>query len=250
MDGRGPRDYDRRMSAGVMDDSQRRAARVVGWSYLLALPPAVFTEFYVRTRLIVPGDAAETAHRIVAHAGLFRLGIASNLTVFAIDIVLITALYSVLAPFHRRLALLGAGWGLLETATLVVTTLTDIDVLRILSGADYMQAFRADQVAALARLSLGAHDGAYRVALVLAGLRSTLFCWLWLRSRYIPAALALWGIVASVLMGASAFAFILFPGLIRVISPLIYGAPIFLFELTMGFWLVIRGARAPAEAAR
>jgi len=236
------------MTFGI-DDAQGRAARVVGWSYLLALPPAVFAEFFVRGRLLAAGEAAQIAHNIVAHPRLFRLGIASNLTVFAIDVVLITALYTVLAPVHRRLALLATGWGLLETATLVVTTLTDIDVLRILGGTEYMQAFRADQVAALARLSLGAHDGAYRVGLVLAGLRSTLFCWLWLRSRYIPAALAVWGIVASFLMGASAFAFILFPELIRVVSILIYGGPIFLFELTMGFWLVIRGARA-AEPAR
>lgn len=238
------------MTIGAIDDAQRRAARVAGWSYLLALVPALFAEFYVRFRLVVPGDAAETAHHIVAHERLFRLGIAGNLTVFAIDIVLITALYVALAPVHRRLALLAAGWGLLETATLVGTTLADLDVLRILGRGEYMQAFRPDETAALARLSIGAHDAAYLVALVLAGLRSTMYCHLWLRSRYVPAALAIWGILASVLMGACAFSFIIFPELTRVVSILFYGAPIFLFELTMGFWLVIRGARAPVADAR
>lgn len=50
--------------------------------------------------------------------------------------------------------------------------------------------------------------------------------------------------VASFLMGASAFSFIIFPELAQVIPIAIYGAPIFLFELTMGFWLLLKGLRS------
>src|SRR5206468_5170256 len=119
------------MTIGTIDESQRKAATVVGLSYLFALPPAIFAEFYVRTRLIASDNAAQTARNIMAHERLFRLGTASNLTVFAIDVVLITALYVVLKPFNRRLALLALGWGLIETATLVVVTLSDFDILRM-----------------------------------------------------------------------------------------------------------------------
>ncbi len=229
------------MTSGAIDAAQRRAATVVGWSYLLALPPAIFAEFYVRTRLIVFHDAAQTARNILAHERLFRLGTASNLTVFAIDVALITALYVVLGPVNRGLALMALGWGLVETAILVVVTLSDFDVLRVLGGADYLHAFDANQLQALARLSLGAHGAAYNVGLVLAGLRSTLFCTLWLESRFIPRALAAWGMLASFLMGASAFSFIVFPELAKVVPVGIYGAPIFFFELTMGFWLLLKG---------
>src|SRR5450755_4242119 len=138
----------------MLDESQRKAARVVGFAYLFALPPAVFAEFYVRAHLIAFDNAAQTARNIVAHERLFRLGTASNLTVFAIDVVLIMALYVVLMPVNRSLALLATGWGLIETATLVVVTLSDFDVLRILSGADYLHAFEASQLQALARLSV------------------------------------------------------------------------------------------------
>ena len=228
------------MTTGI-DESQREAAKVVGFTYLFALAPAIFAEFYVRTQLIVFDNAAQTARNIVAHERLFRLGIASNLTVFAIDVVLITALYVVLKPINRRLALLAAGWGLIETTILVVTTLTDFDVLRILSGADYLRAFEADRLQALARLSISAHGSVYNVGLVFAGLRSTVFCYLWLRSGFIPKALAGWGVFASFLMGACAFAFIIYPELATVVSVGIYGGPIFVFELTMGCWLLFRG---------
>jgi hypothetical protein len=234
------------MTTSITKPSQRRAATVVGWAYLAALAPAVFAEFYVRGRLVVAGDAAQTALNVIAHERLFRLGIASNLVVFAIDVVLITALYAVLRPVHRRLALLALGWGLVETAILVVVTLSDFSVLGILSGAPYLDVFGARRLQALAALSIVAHGAAYNVGLVFAGLRSTTFCGLWLRSGFIPKALAVWGVLASLLMGASAFAFIVFPALEELVPVELYGSPIFFFELTMGFWLVFkfRGTRA------
>jgi hypothetical protein len=231
------------MTFSGVDPSQRRAARVVGFAYLLALVPAIFAEFFVRGRLVVSGNAAQTALNITAHERLFRLGIAGNLTVFALDVVLITALYLVLRSVHRGLALLALGWGLIETAILVVVTLTDLDVLRILGAAASPGAFDVDRLPALAYLAVGAHGAAYGVGLVFAGLRSTAFCWLWYRSAYVPRALAAWGVAASLLMGACAFAFIVFPELERLVPVGIYGGPIFLFELTMGLWLVVRGIR-------
>lgn len=236
------------MTIGTLDESQRKAATVVGFAYLFALPPAIFAEFYVRTQLIAFDNAAQTALNIMAHERLFRLGTASNLTVFAVDVVLIIALYTVLKPVNRSLALLATGWGLIETAILVVVTLSDFDVLRILSGADYLHAFEANQLQAMARLSLSAHTDAYNIGLVLAGLRSTVFCYLWFKSRFIPRALAAWGMFASVLMGASAFSFIIFPELAKVVAVEIYGAPIFFFELTMGFWLLLRGLPSSGAA--
>ena len=236
------------MTIGTIDVSQRKAATVVGLCYLLALPPAIFAEFYVRAELIAFDSAAQTAHNIMAHERLFRLGTASNLTVFALDVALIIALYVVLMPVNRSLALLAAGWGLIETATLVAVTLSDFDVLRILSGADYLRAFDANQLQALARLSVSEHADVYNVGLVLAGLRSTAFCYLWFRSRLIPKILAAWGMVASLLMGVSAFSFIMFPELAKLIAVEIYGSPIFFFELSMGFWLLLKGL-PPSGAA-
>jgi hypothetical protein len=167
------------MTVGMPDDTQRTAARVVGAAYLVALVPAVFAEFYVRGQLVVAGNAAQTALNIVAHERLFRLGTAGNLAVSAIDIALITALYLVLNPINRSLALLALGWGLVETIVLVVATLSDFNVLRILSGAAYPSVFELDRLQTLARLSVGTHADVYNVGLVFAGLRSSTFCCLW-----------------------------------------------------------------------
>ena len=232
----------------TIDDSQHKAATVVGFIYLFALGPAIFAEFYVPAQLINYHDAAQTALNIVAHERLFRLGIANNLAVFAADVALIIALYVVLKPVNRSLALLAAAWGLIEAAILVVVTLSDFDVLRILSGVDYLRAFEADQLQALARLSIGAHGAAYNVGLIFSGLRGTAFGYLWFNSGFIPKALAAWGVVASFLMGACSLSFIIFPELAKVVPVESYGGPIFFFELTIGFWLLFKGLR-PSDLA-
>jgi Domain of unknown function (DUF4386) len=231
------------------DAIQRRWARVVGFSYLFALVPAIFAEFYVSGRL-VSGDAIATAQNIIAHERLFRLGIASNLLVFAADVLLVTSLYVVLERVNRRLALLAAFFRLIETTILIVATLNDFYVLRLLSGASYLTTISSDTLAALARVSIGAHGSAYGVGLLLFGFGSPVFCYLWLKSRYIPKALAVWGLVASAWIGICSFAFIVFPELQHVITIGYYGGPIFLFELTIGLWLLISGTRYPVPGTR
>jgi len=232
-------------SGGTMtepDAIQRRWARVVGFSYLFALAPAVFAEFYVSGRL-VSDNAIVTAQNIIAHERLFRLGIASNLLVFATDVVLVTALYIVLERVNRRLALLATFFRLIETTILIVAALNDFYVLRLLSGASYLTTVNSDPLAALARVSIGAHGSAYGVALLVFGFGSPVFCYLWLRSGYIPKPLAVWGLLASVWIGVCAFTFIVFPELTKVITVGYYGGPIFLFELTVGLWLIFKGIR-------
>jgi len=230
-----------RKAEAAIDESQSKAARVVGFSYLLAMATAVFG-FYVRGHVIVPGNAAETARNVLASELLFRAGIASDVITFVTDIALITALYVVLRPVNRNLALLAAFWRLMETAVLLVVTLNGFDVLRILSGAHYLGVFEADRLQALARLSLGAYFAGYNVGFVFLGLGSAVFSYLWLKSGYIPRALAVLGVFSSLLLAACNFAFILFPGLSKTVGP-IYMAPMGVFEVTMGFWLLLRRLR-------
>lgn len=237
------------MAITHIDDSQRKAARVVGLSYLLAIPPALFAGFYVFSQLIVRDHPAQTVRNVMAHEGLFRLGIAANLISFLVDIALIAALYVALAPIHRSLARFAVFVRLIETALFVVVTV-DFDALRVLCTADDLRSFEPERLQALARLSIGAYNFGYNVGLVLAGLGSTVFCYLWLRSSYIPKPLAVLGIVASALLASCTFAFIITPDLAHVITITYYGGPIFIFELTMGFWLLFKGLpRTPAPPA-
>ncbi|HKH97524.1 MAG TPA: DUF4386 domain-containing protein [Candidatus Sulfotelmatobacter sp.] len=84
------------MTLYTVDNSQSKAARVVGFAYLFTNALCIFAEFYVRSNLIVGDNAAKTAANIMASERLFRLGIASELAAFAGIVVLTAALYVIL----------------------------------------------------------------------------------------------------------------------------------------------------------
>jgi hypothetical protein len=233
------------MAIYTIDESQSKAAKVVGFTYLFALVTANFAEFYVRGHLIVAGNAAQTARNIMAQETLFRLGIASDLITYAADVVLLVALYVILKPINPSLALLAAFWRLVETSIFIASSLVDFDALRALGTDDYLRGFGTDQLQVLARLSIGAHGAEYIVGLMFFGLGSTVFSYLWFKSRYIPRALAAWGVFSSSLVAACSFVIIIFPGFADIATPG-FLVPIAIFELTMGFWLLIKGLR-PAE---
>jgi hypothetical protein len=109
-----------------------------------------------------------------------------------------------------------------------------------LSGPGYLQAFSADQLQALARVSIGAYGAGLNVAFVFLGLGSTVFGYLWFKSNYVPRALGALGVFASFLLATGSLAFIVFPGLTKILLPA-YFAPIFVFEVTMGFLLLFKG---------
>jgi hypothetical protein len=232
------------MAINTIDESQRKAAIAVGITYLA--PFAVFAEFYVRPHLIVYGNAAKTAANIMAHERLFRVSIASDLLEFATVVVLTVALYVVLKPVNRNLALLAAFWRLVEQTILAVAMLNSFNVLQLLSGAAYLRTFEADRLQALTMLSIGAHADAFNVAMVFFGLGSTVFSYLWLKSRYIPRALAVWGIFGSFVTGAGSFAFIIFPNLADIIGSWIYLPDT--FEPALALWLLIKGLRPSGVA--
>jgi hypothetical protein len=235
------------MTIGAIDQSHRTAARAVGITYLVAMATSIFSEAFVRGRLVVPGDAAETARRIMAHEQLFRLGVASELITFVGTLVLLSSLYVILRPFGPHLALFAACARLMEAAVCIVMTLTSLDVLRVLSGAEYLKAFEPDRLYVLARLSIGQHGAAYNMAFFFLGLGSTTFGILWLRSNYIPKPLAILGVLGSALIAAGALLFIVFPDF-KIPLPVTMG-PIGVFEVTMGFWLLFKGLPTPEKHA-
>lgn len=236
-----------KMTISTIDESQRKAASVAGFMYLFLMVTAIFAEIYVPSTLIVSGNVAETARNIMASERLFRISIAADLITFAGDVVLIIALYTLLKPVNRSLALLAAFWRLAETAILVVVTLTSLVVLLLLSGADYLQAFSTDQLQALARLSLSVHSVGFNIGGIFLGLGSAVFSYLLLKSTYIPRTLAAWGIFSSLLLLISFFAILVFPNLAGVLTPACY-VPIFIFEVTAGLWFLVKGVRPSGVA--
>ncbi len=226
---------------------QRSAARVAGLFYVLMMFTGLFGELYLRSPRIVPDDAVQTAKNVAGAEHLFRLGIVAGLVTAVGDVVLLWALYVVLKPVNKNLALLAAFWRLGECFMFGVVALNEFAALRFLGDASYLHTFNTEQTQALARLFLTFHHPGGQIAIVFFALGSTLFGYLWFKSGYIPRVLSALGIAASVAVGAVTLINLVVPNFESAVGPA-YWIPIALFEVVLGFWLLIRGIRDPQQA--
>jgi hypothetical protein len=218
---------------------QRIAAKVAGCIYLAAMATSMFAELYLRGSLIVPRDAVQTALNIVASERFFRISSVIHLLTFATDAMLAVALYTILKPINRSVALLAAFWRLADCAILSVAVLNDFAALRFLADTEYLRAFNTEQLQVMARVFLSIGAAGYQLGFVFLGLGSTVFSYLWLKSRYIPRPLAAWGVFASVVLALGTLAILIFPKLGAI--GLSYMAPMFFYEVGLGVWLLVKG---------
>ena len=147
------------MTTSKIDNSQRTAAKVAGWSGLITFAIVVFGNYVLLNPLIVPGNVAATAQNVVAHQTQLRVTAVCFLTYSLGVIVLLTALYVILKPINPGLALIGALFRLVFGLLWLLAPLNLLGALRLLSNANYLQVFESDRLQALARLHLRHTDG-------------------------------------------------------------------------------------------
>ena len=236
------------MTISTINNSQRTAAKVAGFTCLFGIVIVVFANYWLLNPLIVPGNAAETARNIMAHQLQFRITVTCFLTYSASVFVLLTALYVILKPVNQGLALVGALFRLAFALLWLLSTLNMLGALRLLGSAPYLQVFEADRLQALARLNVAANFDDYYLGLPFFGLAATICAYLWLKSNYIPKALAAFGVIASAWCVICAFVFLVFPSFNKVVNDYWFDSPMALFEIAVSFWLLFRGLRPPEVA--
>ena len=162
--------------------------------------------------------------------------------------MLLTALYVVLKPVHPGLAMRAAFWRLAWVLVWLVMTLQLFDALRLLRGADYLRAFEAERLQALAMFDLGTRLSYYYAGLLFGALASTVCGYLWFKSGYIPRILAAFGLISSAFCVACTLAFYVFPNFDKIVNLWWFDTPMGIFDLVLSFWLLLRGLRPSGVA--
>jgi len=226
---------------------QRTAAKVAGIAYLVTVLVVVTANFAIHDKLNVTGDANATAQKIVAHETLFRTGIAMDLLYCIGSIALIVALYVILEPAGRGVAILSTLWKLVYVLAWMVMTISLFDALRLVKGAGYLHVFEPDRLNALAKLYLSARFDRYYGGLLLFALGGVAASWLWVKSRYIPRFLAAGSLVSYAWCAFCAGVFIIFPSFEHVVNLWFFDTPMALFEIFTSIWLLTKGLNDAAH---
>jgi Domain of unknown function (DUF4386) len=241
-----------------IENSQRVAAKVAGISGLLAVVIVIFGNYVLLGPLVVPGKAAETAQNFAAHSTQVRVALICFLTYGLSVVVLLAALYVILRPVDRLLALIGALFRLVFGLLWLLTTLNLLGALRLVGNAPYLQALEAAYLQVLARLQIAASFDDYYVGLPFFALAATVCGYLWFKSGYIPRSLAAFGVIASAWCVICAFVFLVFPSFDKTVNAYWFDSPMAIFELVLSLWLLSKGIQTPnrgkadhiAESAR
>lgn len=221
-----------------MDRSQRHAALVFAITFPLtiALMTVAFTRFLAP--VLVWNQDAATAQNLILHAHSYRMFLGASCVNGLAAVVLLTALYLVLKPVNRGVALFAAFSRFVYVAMWFVQVLGSFGALRIMAGGAPLRIFEATQLQALAGLQLASGWDAYYIGLSFYALSTALFSWLFFQSRYVPRILAVWGVVASLFEGVCAFAYLNDRGFGAVVSANWYEMPTVFFELSLSLWIL------------
>jgi hypothetical protein len=226
--------------------SQKAYARFAGVMYFFTVFD--LTGNVIISRITGSGTFLATAHSVAASETLYRVGILLGLIGDLSTILLAIALYAILKPVDGILAMTALLFRLAESAIGAVVVVLGFAELQVYLDANGASALSANQLGVVADLLSRTSAAGTDVSVVCFSIGSAIFFYLFVRSGYIPRALAFWGLLGSLLCTIAFSGSLLAPqssDLLRGIGAL----PIGIAEPVVGLWLLIRGIRIAPQAA-
>jgi len=216
--------------------TKKNTARTAGFVYLMVVLTGIFNLLYVPTQLIVFSDAATTVSNIMSNEFLFRAGIAAGVLCYVFFLILPFILFDLFKEVNRNVAVIMVILAATSVPISLFNMVTKLDVLTLLSGAQYLEALSMEQIQAQVMLLLHSYNNGIRVVQIFWGLWLFPFGYLAFKSGYIPKILGI-----SLMLGCFGyltffFARIVFP---EVTIPRFIGWPASFGEIGTCLWLLI-----------
>ena len=217
-------------------------ARVGGVAYLIMIALGAFQEAFVRGRIVVNGNAAATFANLQKMETLWRAGIAMEMLMAILTIILSVVLYVLTKPVNKELALLGLLFGSVAIAVETAYSIQLVEALFPLGTNAYLTAFTPAQLQAMAALAIKAHAFGFGIALLLFGPFFFVTGYLIFRSGYFPKPLGVLYQLAGLAYMFNSFALVLAPQFAGR-AFMIMVAPAFIGETSFAVWLLLKGVR-------
>jgi hypothetical protein len=219
--------------------------RLAGFLYLINIAGGVFAEGFVRSAMVVRGNAADTAANIMAHESLFRWGFAAGIVVVVTNLPLALVFYHLFKRVDRLQAGLIACFLLVGTAVEAMNLLNHYAPLSLLGTGGYQAILPGEQAANLSYLALRLHAVGYNISLVFFGFYGILTGRLILKSPFMPGVLGVLLIAGGTGYLVNSFSSFLTPWIAASLFPYVL-LPAFLAETGLATWLLLTKKAWPA----
>jgi hypothetical protein len=226
-----------------------RLARTAGVYYLMVAIFAGFAQI-VREMVYVADDAAATADHMVANADLVRFSFLADLVQATFALFLVLALFRLLQHVNRNVARAMVVFVVLQVGITCLNLVHQLAALLVATESSYTGVFRADEVNALVLLLMDMHHNGFLVAQIFFGLWLFPLGWLAYRSGWFPRPL---GVILMVATGAYLVDVpleFLAHDFAEAVSPFAVVPLVTIAEVSMVFYLLIKGVRTPPADTR
>jgi hypothetical protein len=221
-------------------NSVKKNAKIAGLLYFIYFATHVISDVS-RDSYIVHGDAAKTISNIMVHEKLFTVTAMGDLLAAAFFALAAWALYVLLKPVNKNLALL---FLLMNLTGVAIQCSTDIFLFArqlLLSDADYLKAFQYDQLQSLAMFFLDLREKGFIIAQLFFSIWLLPLGYLVYKSGFLPRILGVVMMIHFVGWLITFFQSSLFPDFGVIIY--VTGALGFISEIGLTLWLLIKGVK-------
>lgn len=222
-------------------NSTRKLARLAGLLYVLGSIPGFYGLLVVPSALIRRGDAAATAHNILASQTFFRSGIVADLIGQTLFILVAIVLFRLLKGVDRTLAALMVILLVVQVPLAFVAEVSHLNAVKLLTSAGPAAAFSEIQRNALMMASLSSYDHGILVDEIFMGLWLFPLGLLIYKSGFLPRVLGVLLFPAGLAYVAESITWLLVPAYGDVVSR--FASPVRALELAIPLWLLIMGAK-------
>ena len=209
--------------------------RTVGIVWLVYFAVGILSAVVVKG-IVVSGDAAATAHNIVAHPMLWQAGVSIDIVANSIYLALTALLYEFFRPVNRTYALMAAFFSVAGCVVQIMADLLRLAGPVALGDAQLAAAFSVQQLNASTLLGITLFSRAYFISYPLFAMFELTIGYLLLKSAF-PKWLGIWWLVSG-----SAGLLFLWPPLGTPLRAVIIA--INLAEFALPILLVIKGGDA------
>ncbi len=225
-------------------NSTKNTARLAGLLWFLSAVTGGLGLSYVRSNVIVVGDATATAANIMASESLFRAAIVSSLFSQILLFFVGLTLFHLFKEVNKVLATVCLTSVMMTVAIAVVNALNLFGALLVLSQADYLKVFNPEQLHAMAMIFLRLANSFGQGLLEIFWTPYFFsFGLLIIRSRFLPKIFGILLMIMSVGFAINVFTKFLIPHFYPAIFTRLAMALGALGGIPAMLWLLIKGAK-------
>lgn len=215
-------------------------ARTVGILSLIGIVTGAFDIGYVRSALIVAGNASATAQNIAAHETLFRLGFTAHIVLLLCNIPNEVISFILFRRVNVVVAAIAMSCGLIGTAIEGIDMLNAYVPLKLAAESGVMGVFSHEQLQALSYLSMQLQDTGLLISFVFYGFDEMATGFIIFRSGFLPRILGILLAFAGLAYFTDGFISFIAPSLQARLMPYLL-FPCLPGEGSIALWLAIVG---------